>query len=173
MARSNPMPDMTEEWTGAVTLPRHEAFLPIETPRHVHARLLHEQWRARENTFVIGRDIPSRPLAPVLKNVAVLEPNRDHSDFHVRLAGIAWMRRYGCDVTGAMLSQLYDTETFAGRRDLLQALLKDGIPLFREVKLMDSGNIYLHYEMVALRAIRTDRGGPCVLTAIFPYDWAR
>lgn len=163
----------TEAWTGRVSPPPHETFVSIDAPRHVHARLLLDEWRKRENAFVIGRDIPSRPLAPVLRNVGVLEANRDASDFHVRLAGTAWIRRYGCDVTGAMLSQLYDTETFAGRRDLLRALLSDGVPLLRDVKLMDTGGVYLHYEMVALRAIRTDRKGHCALTAIFPYDWSR
>ena len=162
-----------ENWLDGVSPPPQETFLPMDAPRHLHARLLHEHWSKRGGAFVIGRDIPSRPLAPVLRNVAVLEANRDHSDFYVRLAGTAWLRRFGHDVTGTMLSQLYDRETFAGRRQLLWTLLKDGAPLFRDVKLMDAGGVYLHYELVALRAIRTDRKGHCALTAIFPYDWSR
>lgn len=165
------MLDITQQWAAGVSPPPREIFLAIETPRHRCARLLYDEWRKRETAFVIGRDIPSRPLAPVLRNVAVLEPTPDRSDYHVRLAGTAWMRRFGADVTGAMLSGLYDEEGFAFRRELLSELLETGAPLLRDVKLMDAGGVYLHYELVGLRAIRADRRGPCALTGLFPHDW--
>jgi hypothetical protein len=131
--------NFAENWLDGVSPPPRETFLPMHAPRHLHARRLHEHWSERQDAFVIGRDIPSRALAPVLRNVAVLEANDDHTDFNVRLAGTAWLRRFGYDVTGTMLSQLYDRETFAGRRQLLWTLLKDGAPVFRDVKLMDAG----------------------------------
>ena len=82
-----------ENWLAGLSPPPQETFLPMDAPRHLHAQLLYDHWSKRKDSFIIGRDIPSRALAPVLRNVAVLEGNRDHSDFHVRLAGTAWLRQ--------------------------------------------------------------------------------
>ena len=58
----------------------------IDVPSQYGARLLLDYWRARqaEDGFVVGRDVPSRRLACVLRNLAIYEPIEDGRDFRVR-----------------------------------------------------------------------------------------
>ena len=68
----------------------------IPTPTQYGACLLLDQWKTREQRggFVVGRDVPSRDLASILRNIGLFEPIDGAADFRVRLAGTAFMRRF-------------------------------------------------------------------------------
>ena len=80
----------------------------IDVPSQYGARLLLDYWRARqaEDGFVVGATCRARRLACVLRNLAIYEPIEDGRDFRFRLAGTAFMRRFGRDVTGLKLSEI-------------------------------------------------------------------
>ena len=64
----------------------------IEGPRHPGAKLTFDVWQERmaQGGFVVGRDIPSRALGGVLRNLAVYEPLEGGEDFRIRVAGTAF-----------------------------------------------------------------------------------
>lgn len=151
-----------------------ETRTPIETPNHFGARLLLDHWRARnaEGGFVLGRDLPSRALACVLRNLAIYEPLDGGTDFRVRLAGTAFIRRFGRDVTGLTLSQIYDRWTFEKRRADLDALMVSSTPCVADVQLARETRVFLHFEALRLAVRAPRRDAVWALAGIFYSDWA-
>lgn len=81
----------------------------LDQPNHPNARALLDVWREHEKTGGIrmGRDIPSRALAKFLPNIIIAEPLGHWHDARIRLAGTAFMERFGRDVAGELTSRLY------------------------------------------------------------------
>src|SRR5690348_10948974 len=84
-------------------------FTEIESPTHEQARELLAYWQERmeKGGFVMGRDIPSRQIAHLMKNLIVREPVEGGRDFRYRLVGTVLMERLGRDVTGLLISDVY------------------------------------------------------------------
>lgn len=55
----------------------------------------------------MGRDIPSRALAKLLPHILIAEPVRQWEDARIRLAGTALIERFGRDIAGLLVTQLY------------------------------------------------------------------
>lgn len=66
-------------------------------------------WRQCEDRggMRMGRDLPSRAVAKLLPNIAVTEPIDGWADGHIRLAGLVYLERFGRDITGMNIRQLY------------------------------------------------------------------
>ena len=81
----------------------------LDRPNHPNAQALLEFWREHEKAGGIrmGRDIPSRALAKFLPNIIIAEPLNNWADARIRLAGTAFMERFGRDVAGELTSHLY------------------------------------------------------------------
>ena len=81
----------------------------LDKPNHPSALALLEFWHAHEESGGIrmGRDIPSRALAKYLPNIIIAEPLGQWDDARIRLAGTAFMERFGRDVAGELTSHLY------------------------------------------------------------------
>ncbi len=143
-------------------------------PDHPGACVTFENWREKHKNggFAVGRDLPSRALAGVLRNLAICEPVRGGADFHVRLAGTGFVRRFGCDVTGTLLSQLYDPQDFQRCVGTLQYAMR-GAPSSWDVKLIRNGRTELQYESLLLPVLSPDLSRSWVLAGIFYHDWAR
>jgi hypothetical protein len=143
-------------------------------PCHPGGRLIFESWRRKqpEGGLVIGRDLPSRELSGVLRNLAICEPVDRGADFRVRLAGTGLVRRYGCDITGTMLSQLYDPQTFQRCLATLTHAM-NGIPSFWDVKMMHRGKVELQFESMLLPVRSPDLSQIWVLGGVFYPDWVR
>lgn len=141
-------------------------------PVHRGARLLLENWRAREaqGRFTIRRDVPSRALARVLSGLVLYEPLQT-GDFRVRLAGQTARRRFGRDVTGESLSRLLEGELFARHAAPMRALLVTGEPFLVEVQVMEEERLRLCYEQLSLRVLAPDGRTPWVLSGMFFHDW--
>lgn len=82
---------------------------PRKAPEHPSSQLLLEYWNSLEadGGMRMGRDIPARALARVLANVAVTEPVGDWRDGRMRLVGSALTNRFGRDITGVLISELF------------------------------------------------------------------
>lgn len=151
----------------------HEVFTVMREPSHYDARHLFEFWRERndEGGFVIGRHVPSRPLARLMSHLIVYEPLDEGEDFRARIAGTSLLRRFGRDISGSKLSELFGRDAFEAQRDDLRTLLRTGKPCVLEVKASVDGHPTLHFVIVALPVLAPDRETPWVLSGLFYYDW--
>lgn len=145
----------------------------LSEPTQFGAKLLLEHWKAKqaEDGFVVGRDVPSRALSCVLRNLALFEPVDDMSDFRVRLAGTAFMRRFGRDITGLKFSEIYTPGTFASRRAGMRDVIGDRKPCVIDAKLTRGTRTFLHFEAVRLPVWAPDREAAWVLDGLFCFDW--
>lgn len=152
-----------------------EIHVPIPAPAHFGGRLLFDIWRERRVSggLVVGRDVPSRALAPVLRNLAVYEPLDKARDFRVRLAGSALIRRFGCDITGLKLSELLERKPFGYHRDAMTNVLATNSPRAIDVRLQSGGRTQLHFEVLNLPVLAPNRKTPWVLGGLFYSDWTK
>jgi hypothetical protein len=149
-----------------------EVSTRLHEPVHYGARLLFSHWeeKQREGGFQLGRDLPSRALSTTLRNLMIFEPAADGSDLRVRLAGSALLRRFGRDVTGLMLFDLFAGAQFERHRSQMADMLIDGEPFFRDVARKKGRNNRLHFEVLGL-PVRSESGAPWALTGTFYHDW--
>jgi hypothetical protein len=145
----------------------------IPTPTHYGSCLLLDQWRTREarGGFVVGRDVPSRDLAGILRNLALYEPINDGAEFRVRLAGSAFMRRFGRDITGLTLSKIYDHSNLEEKRASLFEIIRSKKPVIVDVKVMRDGRTLMRFEGLGLRVLSPDRKDAWVMGGLFYSDW--
>ena len=145
----------------------------IPVPTQYGARLLLDQWRTREQRggFVVGRDVPSRDLASILRNIALCEPVDGAADFRVRLAGTAYMRRFGRDITGLTLSRIYGPEDFREKREACIGILRSQKPVIVEVKILRNTRTVMRFEGLGLRVLSPDRKNVWVMGGLFYSDW--
>ena len=152
-----------------------ESRTRIPEPLHFGARLLFDNWRKRRSAggFVVGRDVPSRALSPVLRNLVLYEPIDGLRDFAVRLAGSALIRRFGCDITGLKLSELFDRESFECHRAAMVEIVTTDTPNALDVKLAGKGRTQLHFVVLGLPVLAADRAAVWVLGGLFYHDWTK
>ncbi len=150
-----------------------EVFTVMREPSHYDARHLFEFWRDRndEGGFVIGEHVPSRALARLMSHLVVYEPLDEGRDFRARLAGTSLLRRFGRDVSGSKLSELFEGSAFEAQRDDMRTLLRTRRPCVLEVKATIDNYPVLHFEIVALPVLAPDRETPWILSGLFYYDW--
>jgi hypothetical protein len=82
-------------------------IVELNKPIHRYACSLVAFWESRQDAggLRMGRDIPSRALAPILPFIGVYEPAGD-DDYYVRLAGSNARRYFGRDISHQRLSEL-------------------------------------------------------------------
>ncbi len=150
-----------------------EVFTVMREPTHYDAKHLFEFWRDRneEGGFVIGQHVPSRALARVMSHLVVYEPLENGKDFRARIAGTSLLRRFGRDISGSKLSEMFEPLAFEAQRDDMQVLLRTGRPCVLEVKATMDGYPVLHFEILALPVLAPDRETPWILSGLFYYDW--
>lgn len=146
----------------------------IDYPIQFGARLLFDHWQALQarGGFVVGRDVPSRKLACVLRNLALFVPTDDGKDFRARLAGTAYMRRFGIDITGLMLSEILDSPDLELQQENLADVVRERKPCIFDVRLADSEKDHLCFESLRLPVLSPDSKEVWVLSGLFYSDWA-
>jgi hypothetical protein len=149
-----------------------ETATRIPGPVHFGARLLFARWRELQggDGLVVGRDVPARQLGGILRNLAVFEPLDDCRDFRVRLAGTAFLRRFGRDITGLMLSEIFQEAGFERHRPNMADIVRSGEPQAIDVTLQRGTRTFLHAEALRLPVQSADRSGTWVLSGLFYYD---
>jgi hypothetical protein len=145
----------------------------LAEPIHFGSRLLFDFWedRAAHGGLTMGRDVPSRELRSVLRNLGVYEPVNNGADFRFRLAGAGFLRRYGKDITGSLLSQHYRGAEFDRRHENLLGVIQTGRPSLHEVRVPQDTRPALRMESIELPMFAPDRQFTWVLGGLFYYDW--
>lgn len=161
--------------SGTVTHPelgRKLQYTLLDEAVHPDSKKLIETWRTRQadGGFVMGRDIPSRPLATLLHSIMVTEPINDRTDFKIRLAGTALRRRWGCEITGMQFSQLFSPETLATQLRETNQVLDSGQPALMDVKEIEAGVVRFHREAIVLRILAPDKVTPWIMAGVFYFD---
>jgi hypothetical protein len=157
----------------------HRAFLGSEfkriyrqlsEPALPNTKLLLDLWRECQDSggLVIGQDVPSRAVAPILRNLIVYEPVSDFADFHVRLAGSGYLAHYGYDVTGKAMSELFDPETFLHNLHYGRQVVETQTPLLFLATLTEYGIARGCYELALLPVLASDRVTKWMLVGAFP-----
>lgn len=112
-------------------------FTPIESPTHEQARELLAYWQAcmAKGGFVMGRDIPSRQIAHLMKHLIVREPVEGGRDFRYRLVGTVLMERLGRDVTGLLISDVYAPASAQSFIAALRRTIETGQPVIQRAEV--------------------------------------
>jgi hypothetical protein len=144
----------------------------LTEPSQFGAKLLLEYWRdkATEGGFVVGRDVPSRALACVLRNLALYEPIDDAADFRVRLAGTAFIQRFGREITGLKLSDICASKNFELQRAIMTGVVAKAKPCVAGVKITRDARALLHFETMHLPVWAPNRKSVWVLGSLFYFD---
>ena len=147
---------------------------PILEPTHFGARLLLEHWWDKQcrGGIVVGRDLPTRATACVLRNLAVYEPVEDGRDYRVRLAGAAFMRRFAREIGGLMLSQCLTAEKLDEQRTDLERAIAVGAPVMHDVRVMRGEEVHAEFETLHLRILAPGGVASWALGGVFYFDWA-
>ena len=149
----------------------HNEYRPIAAPAHKEAEKALAFWNARPaDGIVIGRDVPSRAIASLLSHVIVHEPINGGSDLKVRVAGTAVRKRFGHDITGETLSQLFPTPSFPARLQSVLTAIDTGAPQFADCQLSSGSLEILHSELVILPILAPDRVSKWALSIVFFFN---
>jgi hypothetical protein len=149
-----------------------ETATRIAEPMHFGARLLFDCWRDLQGAdgFVVGRDVPARQLGGILRNLAIYEPMKGSHDFRVRLAGTAFLRSFGRDITGLKLSEIFREPHFERHHASMSEIVRSRVPQAFEVKMKRGGRTFLRAEALRLPVESADRLNTWVLSGLFYYD---
>jgi hypothetical protein len=126
----------------------------IDALTHPDATTALRFWARRPQDGIrIGRDVPSRAIARLLSHMAIYAPLPDGSDAVVHLAGSGLRMRFGRDITGLKLSQIFVPEDFEVRRAALNDVIGRGEPRLAEI-IHRTGDIeVLRLELLTLPVI--------------------
>jgi hypothetical protein len=128
---------------------------PVETPVHPASIQLLAYWRECDarGGMRMGRDIPSRAIGSLLKDICVAEPVGDWADARIRLAGSTMSGYFGHDVSGMLLSQIMED----GREKDFQLMMygsRSAIAQNRpgsvEQLLLEEGRVVLRQELTVM-----------------------
>lgn len=144
-------------------------WLEIQSPTHPDLVVLSSFWEARadKDGVVIGRDLPSRPIARLLRNLIVVEPDSDHQDYRVRLAGSASLRRFGRDISGERISEHFGSVDFVSRRDQMRMVQRTGKPIFCRGKVFRHETMVIDLEFAILPATSPDGTSRWIVVGLF------
>lgn len=146
----------------------HARYGAVEQAEHADAQKLMAFWQARPSDgIVMGRDVPSRAIAGLLKNIAILEPTADRTDMHIRLAGASLLKRWGGDVKGRMLSQLFSPGEFRDHLAVNLAVIDGNRPAIVDSRLTAGPVDTMHMEVVLLPVVSPDHKSRWVLSGLF------
>jgi len=146
----------------------HDECTVLEAPTLVKAQDLMAFWKAHEKDgIVIGRDIPSRAIAGLLSSLMIYEPMSGDGDFRVRHAGTSFQQRFGMEITGKRMSELFPPEDFRDHAEGLRGVLKSGRPLVLGSRVSAGVVEKMHLEIVVLPVFAPNRVDKWALVGIF------
>ena len=105
-----------------------------------------------------------------MSKLIVFEPVEDGRDFCIRLAGSGLLRRFGEDVSGKMLSQLYGGKSFENYRENLLMALTGGDFHAVDVRVTQGPNLLFHIEYIFLPVLSFDGNQIWVVAGVFYFN---
>lgn len=125
-------------------------------------------WQTRPaDGLMMGRDVPSRALAPLLSHLVVWEPLNDATDFRVRLAGDTLHRRFDGDIKGRLMSELFPVQDLAEHLQTNRRAINSDSPVFLKVFVTSKVAENLSAEVVILPIVSPDRASLWTLSGAF------
>ena len=148
------------------------SYKVVADPSHEGTIQLIQYWREKDSSggLVVGRDIPSKAISNILSNLIVYEPISDFADFRVQHAGTRNYAHYHGDVTGKLMSELFDAEAFKYNCAKAKEVLLSHRMMIFEADLSQFGITRRTYEVVLLPVLAPDRSSPWMLCGIFRFD---
>ena len=144
----------------------------LDKPNHPSSVMLIDAWRAHEaeGGMRVGRDLPSRALAPLLPRLALLEPVNDWNDARVRLVGTSLSVYLHGNLSGVLFNDLYGQ--ISDSRMLLQCARR--AQETREPAIVDARVIagradVMHCEVVMMPVLASDGQTALSLVGSFRY----
>jgi hypothetical protein len=119
-------------------------------------RLLDVWYTHQPEGMIVGRHVPSRDLAPLLSSLVLYEPVNEGDDWRIRLAGAAMLRRFGRDVAGSLISNLYAHDHFNIIRARALAVVEMNRPQIDDVCIRNSARTLQHFETVHVPVYASD-----------------
>jgi hypothetical protein len=149
-----------------------EIRTPIAEPTHFGAVLLLEHWWERQprGGIVVGRDLPSRKLGCILRNLAVYEPVDAGRDWRIRLAGSTFMRRFAREISGLTLSQCVTSDRLDEHLEELANAIRLSAPIAHNVRITRGEKTHAEFETLLLRILAPKGLASWVLEGIFYKD---
>jgi len=99
-------------------------FVRVDHLAHPDAALALHFWQKRPIDGIhMGRDVPSRDIARLLSRVLIYEAIDGGEDFKVHLAGSSVQQRFGRDITGESISQLFSGGDLPVRYEALKEVV--------------------------------------------------
>jgi hypothetical protein len=148
-------------------------FARVKIPTHPSTLVLLDHWHACQahGGMRMGRDIPSRAIAALMKDVIVSQPIGDWQDAHLRLVGSGMAAHFGRDVTGLRMNEVFAGE-LADRDRLLagaRTCIANNRPGTVEQTLLHDGKEILRQEMTAMPLLAPSGDERWLLTATFNF----
>lgn len=147
-----------------------DRYARVDEPRHRDAQKLLDYWTtciARSGDFVVGRDIPARPIAALLRNIVVCEPLPDSTDLKVRLAGDMARRRFNGDIKGARLSELFSGQDLKHHLAASFDVIRTRHPITIDSSLKRGDIEEMHFEILVLPVTAPERNATWLLVGMF------
>lgn len=148
-------------------------YLRVEQPRHRDAKKLLAYWReckAKGEGFVVGRDIPARPIASMLSNIVLYEPLSNNKDLRVRLAGASVRHRLQPDLKGSLLSQQFAGADFEHHLESSFETMRSGEPMILDSSLKRGSMEEIHSEVLLLPVTAPDLTSTWLLVGMFYFN---
>lgn len=145
----------------------------IVEPEHRSSKELIAHWRACEakGGMRMGRDVPSRKIARFLANISICEPVGDWADGRIRVAGSILVLRFGRDIGGMLIRELYKSDPEGGRM-LLQSARRaqeTRAPGLLTTRVCSNELELMRFEVVALPIFAVDGISPLSLVGTFRF----
>lgn len=145
----------------------------ISEPEHPSSKELIAHWRACEakGGMRMGRDVPSRAIAKFLANISVCEPVDDWADAQIRVAGSIMILRFGRDIGGMLISELYRSDPKGGQMllDNARRAQKTREPGLLSTRVCSNELEIMRFEVVALPIFAADGVSPLSLAGTFRF----
>jgi hypothetical protein len=145
----------------------------VKTPVHPASIQLLAYWRECDarGGMRMGRDIPSRAIGALLRDLCVAEPVDNWVDARIRLAGSAMAEYFGRDVSGMLMSEIIggseeDWHLLMNGARYATAHNKPGTV---EQTLLDKGLVVLRQEMTAVPIWSPDGDARWLVTGTFNF----
>jgi hypothetical protein len=145
-----------------------EVLCRLDAPTHTQAKKLLDFWNTRPaDGIVMGRDVPSRRIAPLLSNIMIWEPVDGDTDFVIHHIGEGAQIRFGGNAKGRRMTEMFPPEAIQLRQNLYAENRDGDHAIVLDVRLYSDVIELMHFELVLL-PVRSSVDGPFwVLAGIF------
>lgn len=145
----------------------------ITVPEHPGSIALIGHWQGCEASggMRMGRDVPSRATSKLLPNIAICEPLGAWADARVRIAGSILTQRFGRNIAGSLIRELYNSDPESGEMLLEGARQAQETrqPSLLSTRVVSNKIEVMRFEVVALPISSPDGLTPWCMVGIFRF----